>query len=412
MPVRFDRPTAVICAIGALNALGLGLIMPVMPALLADFDTGSIARAASIGGLLSLVFAVMQFLCSPMLGALSDRYGRRPVLLGSLALSALDYLLMAIAPYLWILFIGRMISGVSSSTFAVASAYLTDRSTNADRAGSLGVLGAAFGIGFVMGPFVGSLLGAYGPRVPFLVAAMLSFVAFVVAYLILPETLARSMRRPVSRASINPFAPLFYLRQSLPIVLLGAFFLDAMAGFTFPAVWAYYGAVRFDWDATMIGISFGVMGVGFAVAQATLVRPTVARLGNIGTVRLALSAGIVGFLAMFQTDQGLLALMILPTFAVLSLARTGLAAQMSIDVADDAQGGMQGTLASISALASIIAFPLMSQAFSWGAEIAAPEHGVAGLPFLIAAAFCALSLVFLTVFARPIVSHRRLEGAP
>ena len=370
MSVRFDRPTAVICAIGALNAMGLALIMPVMPDLLADFETGTLAQSAAIGGLLSLVFAVMQFLFSPLLGALSDRFGRRPVLLGSLALSALDYLLMAFAPFLWMLFVGRMISGVSSSTFSVATAFLADRSPDADRAGSFGILGAAFGIGFVIGPFVGGLLGAYGPRMPFLVAALLSSLAFVVASMVLPETLVESKRRPVLHEDINPLTPLLTRDEGFPKPLLAAFFLDATAGYTFPAVWAYFSAARFGWDATMIGVSFGVMGVGFAIVQATVVRPLVARLGNIGAARLALTAGVVGFLAMAVVGDGIVALTILPVFALLTLARTGLTSEVSRTVSDTVQGRMQGTLASIAALASILAFPLMSQAFTWCGAVA------------------------------------------
>lgn len=167
MTAQIDRPTAVICVIAGLNTMGLGLIMPVMPALLADFGKVNVAEAAAIGGALSLVFAAMQFLFSPLLGALSDRFGRRPVLLASLALSSVDYLLMALAPFLWMVFVGRVISGISSSTFSVAGAYLADRSNSTDRASSFGLLGAAAGIGFVLGPFIGGLLGAYGPLRPF-----------------------------------------------------------------------------------------------------------------------------------------------------------------------------------------------------------------------------------------------------
>lgn len=396
MSARFDRPTAVICMVAALNSMGLGLILPVLPELLAEFGGGSLTQAAALGGALSLVFAVMQFLFSPLLGALSDRFGRRPVLLGSLALSSVDYLIMAFAPSLWLLFLGRVLSGVSSSTFSVASAYLADRSSGDDRAGSFGVLGAAAGIGFVLGPFVGGALGAYGPRAPFFVAAVLSVLTFVVAQAVLPETLAASKRRRVSLREANPLGFLMTRRPGASPLLLGAFFLDAVAGFAIPAVWAYFGAARFGWDAAMIGLSFGIMGIGYAIVQAMLVGLFTRRLGNLGAAGASLLAGAFGFVSLVWIVDEYLALLLLPVFAIHSIARTGITAHVSLGASEDVQGQLQGMLASLSALASIIAYPLMSQAFAYGASHAGAESIFAGLPFVIAAAATLTALVCVT----------------
>ena len=408
MSARFDRPTAVICAIAALNGMGLGLILPVLPELLAEYGGGSLTQAAALGGALSLVFAVMQFLFSPLLGALSDRFGRRPVLLGSLALSSVDYLIMAFAPSLWLLFVGRVLSGVSSSTFSVASAYLADRSNGSDRARSLGVLGAAAGIGFVIGPFLGGALGTFGPRAPFIVAAALSVAALLFAQVVLPETLPVSKRRRIPLTDANPFAFLMTRQAKAPSLLMAAVFLDAVAGFAIPAVWAYFGAARFGWNAAMIGLSFGIMGVGYAVAQALLVRPLTERLGNLGAARAALLAGAFGFLSLVWVVDGHLALLLLPVFAIHSIARTGITAHMSLGASENVQGKLQGTLASLSALASIIAFPLMSQAFARGASHAGTESALAGLPFLIAAG---ASLTALVCVARVRGGDLRVDGS-
>lgn len=404
MPKKFDRATAVICAIAILNTMGLGLIMPVMPELLASFQGGSIARAAAIGGYLSLVFAAMQFVFSPILGALSDRYGRRPVLLGSLALACADYLMMAMAPYLWMIFVGRMLSGASSATFSVANAYLADRSSKEDRTRFFGYVGAAAGIGFVMGPFIGGLLGTYGPHAPFYAASALSLVALVGSMLFVKESLPEENRRPITSKIINPLGPLLSRVQGVPLALFAAYFFDALAGFVFPAVWAYFGAARYGWNSITIGLSFGIIGICFVLTQAVILGPVAKRIGNLNVAVLGLSLGIAGFLTLVWLQSGLFALILLPVFAFRAIVGIAIIGESSAQVDSDRQGELQGRFASLGALASLISFPMMTQLFASQLSNGGPANTWhSGAPFLLAAGLggMALLLLLMTVKGTP-----------
>jgi len=395
---KVDQPTFVICLIAMLNSMGLGLIVPVMPELLSELGDGSIANAAAIGGYLSLVFAAMQFVFSPILGALSDRFGRRTVLIGSLGLAAADYLLMAMAPHLWMIFIGRMLSGASSATFSVANAYLADRSSEQDRAKSFGIVGAAAGIGFVMGPFIGGLLGVIGPRAPFLAASVLSLLALLGTLKVLRESLSEEERRPISWGIVNPLAPLLRRAAGKSTLLFAVFFLDVFAGFVFPAVWVYFGAVRFGWDSTMIGLSLGLMGLYYALFQAVLLGRLTSWMGNLHTARLAIFTGTIGFLALVWLQSGWVALALLPLFAFRGIAATAIISESSVHVDQTRQGELQGTFASILALASLVAYPVMTQLFAAQLSGAPDDTWTSGTPFLLAAALSALALMLL-VFA-------------
>ena len=404
MPMGFDRATAVICTIAILNTMGLGLIMPIMPELLAGFQGGSIARAAAIGGYLSLVFAAMQFVFSPILGALSDRYGRRPILLGSLALASVDYLMMAMAPYLWMIFVGRMLSGASSATFSVANAYLADRSSKEDRTKFFGYVGAAAGIGFVMGPFIGGLLGTYGPRAPFYAASALSLLTLVGTILFVQESLPDENRRPITWKIINPLGPLLSPLQGVSLALLAVYLFDALAGFAFSAVWAYFGAARYGWNSTTIGLSFSIIGICFVLTQAVILGPVARRIGNLNVAALGLSLGIAGFLTLVWLQSGLFALMLLPVFAFRAIVGITIVGQTSAQVDLDRQGELQGRFASLGALASLISFPLMTQLFaSQLSNGGSANTWHSGAPFLLAAGLggMALSLLLLTVKPGP-----------
>ncbi|MBS9718521.1 MFS transporter [Pseudohalocynthiibacter aestuariivivens] len=402
MPMGFDRATAVICTIAILNTMGLGLIMPVMPELLAGFQGGSIARAAAIGGYLSLVFAAMQFVFSPILGALSDRYGRRPILLGSLALASADYLMMAMAPYLWVIFLGRMLSGASSATFSVANAYLADRSSKEDRTKFFGYVGAAAGIGFVMGPFIGGLLGTYGPRAPFYAASALSLLTLVGTILYVQESLPGENRRPITWKIINPLGPLLSPLQGVSLALLAVYFFDALAGFAFSAVWAYFGAARYGWNSTTIGLSFSIIGICFVLTQAVILGPVAKRIGNLNVAALGLSLGIAGFLTLVWLQSGLFALMLLPVFAFRAIVGITIVGQTSAQVDPDRQGELQGRFASLGALASLISFPMMTQLFaSQLSNGGSANTWHSGAPFLLAAGLGGIALLLLIVTIKP-----------
>jgi len=394
---KLDKPTVVVCLIAMLNAMGLGLIMPVMPELLAEFGDGSVAKAATLGGFLSLVFAVMQFLFSPILGALSDRFGRRPVLVGSLTLAAADYLLMALAPHLWMIFVGRMLSGASSATFSVASAYLADRSSNEHRTKSFGVIGAAAGIGFVAGPFIGGILGALGPRAPFLAASTLCLLALMGTLIIVQETLPPENRRMISWKIINPLSPFLKKANGTSLLLFAVYFVDALAGFVFPAVWAYFGVVRFGWDSAMIGATFGILGVCFALTQSVVLGRLTGWLGNLNAARLAIFSGSIGFLALVWLQSGWIAVVLLPVFAFRSVAGTAIIGESSVRVDRARQGELQGTFSSIMALASMVAYPVMTQLFAVHHSGIHGDTWRSGLPFLLAALLSILALGLLTV---------------
>jgi DHA1 family tetracycline resistance protein-like MFS transporter len=382
--------------------MGLGLIMPVMPALLAGFQGGSIAKAAAIGGYLSLVFAAMQFVFSPILGALSDRYGRRPVLLGSLALASVDYLMMAMAPHLWMIFVGRMLSGASSATFSVANAYLADRSSKQDRTKFFGYVGAAAGIGFVMGPFIGGLLGTYGPRAPFYAASALSLVALVGTTLFVQESLPEQNRWPITWKIINPLGPLLSPVRGLPLALFAVYFFDALAGFVFPAVWAYFGAARYGWNSTTSGLSFGIIGLCFVLTQAVILGPVAKRIGNLNVAALGLSLGVAGFLTLVWLQSGLFALILLPVFAFRAIVGIAIVGQSSAQVDPDRQGQLQGTFASLGALASLISFPMMTQLFaSQLSNDGSANTWHSGAPFLLASGLGAIALLLLIVTVKP-----------
>lgn len=394
---KLDKPTAVIALIALLNTMGFGLIIPVMPELLAEFRAGSVARAAAIGGYLSLSFAVMQFLFSPLLGALSDRFGRRPVLMASLAVKAADYLLMALAPSLWLIFVGRLVSGAGSATYAVAYAYLADRAPDKERARLFGIIGAAGGMGFVLGPFAGGLIGTLGTRAPFMASAALTLAALIATHFVVRESLPPAERRPIAWQSANPFGPLTVRNTGVPVILFAAFFLDAMAGFSFPAVWAYFGAARYGWDSTMIGLSFGIMGLSYAVMQSAAIGPLTGRLGNINTARLALVVAIPGYLVLVWLPWGLVAMVLMLPLTLRAITGTVLTAQASTLTGNDRQGEIQGTLSSTNALASMIAYPLMTQVFTAQMEAASGESWRAGAPFLLAAGFSIIALLLLAL---------------
>jgi DHA1 family tetracycline resistance protein-like MFS transporter len=376
--------------------------MPVMPELLAGFQGGSIAKAAAIGGYLSLIFAAMQFVFSPILGALSDRYGRRPILLGSLALASADYLIMAMAPYLWLIFVGRMLSGASSATFSVANAYLADRSSKEDRTKFFGYVGAAAGIGFVMGPFIGGLLGTFGPRAPFYAASALSLVALLGTMLFVQESLPEENRRPITWKIINPLGPLLSRVQGVSLALFAVYFFDALAGFVFPAVWAYFGAARYGWNSSTIGLSFGIIGICFVLTQAAILGPVAKRIGNLNVAALGLSLGVAGFLTLVWLQSGLFALILLPVFSFRAIVGIAIVGQSSAQVDPDRQGELQGRFASLGALASLISFPMMTQLFAFQLSNGGSANTWhSGAPFLLAAGLGGIAFLLLIVTVKP-----------
>jgi DHA1 family tetracycline resistance protein-like MFS transporter len=302
---------------------------------------------------------------------------------------------MALAPHLWMIFVGRMLSGASSATFSVASAYLADRSSEESRTKSFGIVGAAGGIGFVMGPFLGGLLGTLGPRAPFFAASVLTFVALLGTLIVVRESRLPKNRRPISWHIVNPLSPLMRPVAGTSALLFAVYFLEALAGFVFPAVWAYFGVARFGWDSTMIGVSFGIMGVCFALSQAIVLGRLTSWMGNLNAARVAIFSGAIGFLALVWLQSGWVAMALLPVFALRGIAGTAIIGESSVHVNRAHQGELQGAFASIMALASMVAYPVMTQLFAVQLAGAQDDSWHSGSPFLLAASLSALALALL-----------------
>jgi DHA1 family tetracycline resistance protein-like MFS transporter len=349
-----------------LDMLALGIIVPVLPKLIINFKGGNTASAATIFGLFETTWAAMQFIFAPLLGAISDRFGRRPVILISTLGLGLDYFLMAAAPTLGWLLVGRIISGITSSSYATAFAYIADVTPREQRAARYGLLGAAFGIGFIIGPAVGGLLGAISLRMPFWVAGGLSFLGTVYGYFILPESLGATRRSTVEWRRANPVGSLAMLRRhGTALLAFGiAVFLYRLAHDSFQSLFVIYSDYRFGWNARMVGMVFAVIGVASMIVQAGLVRPAVRRLGEHTTMLAGFSFGVICFLVLGFASTSSLFLLAIPFSALFGLTFPAMQGIMTGFVADDEQGRLQGAIASLTGMAGIIAPSLFNNVFS------------------------------------------------
>ena len=389
LPVVFILLTVMI------DAMGIGLIIPVMPGLILDVQGGDLANAALWGGLLSFSFAVMQFICGPLVGNLSDWYGRRPVLLVSLFIMTLDYLVMAVAGSIWLLLIGRIVGGITAATQSTAAAYMADTSPPEKRGASFGLVSAALGLGFVMGPPVGGLLGDIDVRAPFYAAAALAFGNFILGYFVLTESVTDETRRPFDIKRANPFGALRQIRE-LPGLgkLLCVLLLYQLAFNTYPAVWPYFTIARFEWSPLMIGLSLTVFGLSMALVQGGLIRVIIARFGEVSTVNIVFFFAVGSLAVLGFISNGTLALMLIPFAALAAMTVPALQAIMSKQTPENAQGELQGIFTSVGALAMIITPISMTSIFAVFTKDGAPVF-LPGAPFL--AALC-LTLVGLLIF--------------
>ncbi|WP_299698776.1 TCR/Tet family MFS transporter [uncultured Tateyamaria sp.] len=399
LPVIFILLTVMI------DAMGIGLIVPVMPDLIQEVQGMGLGTAALWGGVLSTTFAAMQFLFGPLLGALSDRYGRRPILLVSLVVLALDYLVMAVAGTIWLLFLGRIVGGITAATQSTANAYMADISKPEQKAANFGLIGAAFGIGFVLGPAMGGFLAEYGTRAPFYAAAGLAAANAVFGYIVLKETVDDRIRRPFAWSRANPFG-LFKHLGKLPGLgpLLLVFFIYQIAFIVYPAIWAYYTAERFDWSPGMVGLSLSLFGISMAVVQGGLIRPMLRVFGERGAVVYGHIADVAVFLLIGFVSSGTWLLILTPLAALPAVITPALQSIMSQAVGDDEQGELQGALVSIAALAMIVSPLLMTSVFY---TFTTPETGVylPGAPFLLAAVLMAVALMVFVRKAGTTASH-------
>lgn len=393
--MRSRLPTIFILLTVMIDSMGIGLILPVMPALILEVEGGSLASAALWGGLLSTSFAVMQFLFGPILGNLSDAYGRRPVLLTSLFVMAVDYVIMAFAGTIWLLLFGRILGGITGATHATAAAFMADTAPPEQRGARFGMVSAAFGLGFVLGPIIGGILGDLGTRAPFYAAAGLAFANFLFGLMILPETVTRDKRRPFRWARVTPFGALRQIR-SLPGLgpLLTVLLLYQLATNVYPAIWAYFTQARFGWEASMIGLSLAAFGISMAVVQGGLIRVALSRLGELRTVVLGFGFSLIAFPLLAVMQSGAVVLALTPLAALGAMAAPALQAMMSRVTPDDAQGELQGIFSAVQALAMIISPLLMTSVFA----VATRPGGAVFLPGAPFLAALVLTLAALTLF--------------
>ena len=403
MPNNSKLPIFVIFTTVVLDSMGIGIIIPVMPALFADVTgTEKISDIAIWGGLLASTFALMQFIFGPILGALSDRYGRKPILLLALFVMAAYYLLMGFAQTLWLLFLGRLIGGVTAATHATANAYMADISSPEEKAARFGMLGAGFGLGFVLGPLIGGLLGEWGPRAPFFAAAMLAAANGVLCYFVLKESLKTKNRRDFMWYRANPIGAILDLRKFEGIYsLLLVFLLFTIGTSIYAAIWPFFTVERFSWSPGMIGISLTIYGVCFAIVQGVLVRPAIKIWGEKKTIIIGFCFEFSAMVTFAFLTDGKILIILIPLASLGVLAQPAIQAILSKSVGDDRQGAIQGVASSLNAIAMVITPITMTWILAVFSDKTA-KYYFPGMPFL----FSAL-MVLLCLF---IISRRKLAS--
>ncbi|YCI04091.1 TCR/Tet family MFS transporter [Ensifer sp. D2-11] len=376
-----------------LDIMGIAIIVPVLPAYLEELTGADIGEAAVDGGWLLLVYSAMQFLFAPLIGNLSDRFGRRPVLLASVLTFALDNLICALATSYWMLFIGRSLAGISGASFGTASAYIADVSDDENRAKNFGLIGIAFGTGFALGPVIGGFLGELGPRVPFYGAAALSFLNFIMGVFLLPETLAPANRRRFEWHRANPLGALKQMRHYPGIGWVGlVFFLYWLAHAVYPAVWSFVGSYRYGWSEGQIGLSLGIFGVGGAIVMALVLPRVVPALGERRTAALGLTFTALGMAGYAAAWEGWMVYAVIVATALESLADPPLRSIASVHVPPSAQGELQGALTSISSITTILGPLMFTQIFAFFTDPAA-AYSFAGAPYALAGCLIVAALV-------------------
>ena len=396
-----------------LDVLALGLIIPVLPQLVKSFEGGDTASAAKMIGIFGTTWALMQFIFSPILGVLSDRFGRRPVVLLSNFGLSLDYVLMALAPSLSWLFIGRVISGITAASIPTGSAYIADVLEPDKRAGAYGMLGAAFGFGFVIGPGLGGFLGHYDPRLPFWRAAGLSMLNGCYGLLVLPESLAPENRSRFQWAKANPLGSIALLTSKTRLLGLAAItFFSRLAHEVLPSTFVLYAAYRYGWDETRVGGTLALVGVFSIVVQGGLVGPVVKRIGERRAVLFGLLLGSAGFAVFGIAPTGWWFLLGIPLMSLWGFAGPALQGLMTREVLPTQQGELQGATSSLAGISGMIGPTVFSFTFSAAIGQFAPL-GVPGAPYLLAALLLLLALVIAARFAQPssLVSGVALEPA-
>jgi len=376
-----------------IDITGWGIIIPVIPKLIQELINGDVSEAAKIGGWLTFAYAITQFVFAPLVGNLSDKFGRRPIILISLFAFSMDYLLLAFAPTITWIFIGRIIAGITGASITTASAYIADVSTPENRAKNFGMIGAAFGLGFIIGPVIGGLLGQYGSRVPFYAAAVLCLLNFLYGYFILPESLSKDNRREFSLKRANPIGAFMNLRKYPKLIgLVVSIFLLYTASHAVHSNWSYFTMYKFNWDEKMVGISLGAIGLLVGIVQGGLIRVINPKLGNEKSIYVGMALYTVGmFLFATATESWMMFAFLIP-YCLGGIAGPAMQAVISSQVPANEQGEIQGTLSSLMSASAIVGPPMMSTVFYYFTHKEAPFQ-FAAAPFVLGGILMFLSTI-------------------
>jgi DHA1 family tetracycline resistance protein-like MFS transporter len=393
-----------------LDFLAFGIIAPVLPNLIIQFEAGNISRAASITGYFGFAWATMQFLFSPVLGALSDRYGRRPVILLSCAGLGLDYIFMALAPSLSWLFVGRLISGITASNLSTTFAYVTDVTPPEKRAKQFGLISAAFGLGFIIGPAVGGLLGNANLRLPFWVAAALSLANALYGFFILPESLPLERRATGGLKMANPIGALTLLRSHPELAGLGVVMtLYYLANQVLPSVFVLYADYRFHWSEKTVGLSLAVVGISVSIVSGGLVGPIVKRFGERRSLLMGLTFGTISFIGFAMATRGWIIFAAIPVLALWGMAAPAVQSMMSRHVDPSSQGKLQGAISSVRSITGMFGPLIFTQVFALAIAPGTRLH-LPGAPYFLAACLLLASIAIASVVTRgqpalPLAGH-------
>lgn len=393
-----------------IDVTGFGVIIPVMPKLIEQLlGSSDVSKASEYGGWLTFAYAFMQFIFAPVLGNLSDKYGRRPILLFSLFGFGIDYLFLSFAPSIWWLFVGRLIAGVTGASFTTASAYIADISTPENRAQNFGMIGAAFGMGFILGPMIGGLLGEYGARIPFFVAAGLALTNWLYGYFVLPESLDQEHRREFEWRRANPFGSLKQLKKYPSVSgLIVSLVLVYIAAHAVQSNWSFANIEKFNWTPKIIGISLGLVGLLVGAVQGGLIRFINPKLGNEKSVYVGLGLYALGlFLFAFATESWMMFVFLIP-YCLGGIAGPALQSIISGHVPANEQGELQGALTSLMSVTSIVGPPMMTTSFAYFTGPNKPFY-FPGVSFLIGAV---LMLVAAILAYRVLKSEKEHAVAP
>ncbi|MCV9966742.1 TCR/Tet family MFS transporter [Pararhizobium sp. BT-229] len=393
-----------------LDIMGIAIIMPVLPTYLRELTGADVGEAAIDGGWLLLVYAAMQFLFAPLIGNLSDRFGRRPILLASVLTFAIDNLICALATSYWMLFIGRVLAGISGASIGTASAYIADISDDSNRAKNFGLIGIAIGTGFAFGPVIGGFLGELGPRVPFYGAAALSFFNFIAGLFLLPETLDRANKRRFEWWRANPLGALKQMRNYPGIGWIGlVFFLYWVANAVYLAVWSFVSSYRYGWSEGQIGLSLGIYGVSGVLVTALVLPRVVTRFGERRTAALGLVFCALGMAGYAAAWQGWMVYAVIVATALESLVEPPLRSIASAHVPPSVQGELQGALTSISSITKIVGPLIFTQIFGYFTGPAA-AYSFSGAPYALAGCLIVACLAVFLLRVRPLSRKASQDG--